>query len=80
MAKKKQIQQLHPSTIVTVVARLGDRVVVQDMSYDEALTLPHKITRSGSVTKWKYVFYEQGFTNIKSTPPKKVFLPPPPSV
>lgn len=51
--------------MVTVVARRGDKRVVKDMTYGEAKELPFRMI-NGKKTTWKYTFYEQGFTDLKS--------------
>lgn len=58
MAKAKGFTGISDSTEVTVVSRLGDWIIVEDMYYGEALML----SRVGG---WHHLFYQLGFTSVK---------------
>ena len=60
MSKPRKHTTLPDYTEITVVARKGSKTVVKNMTYASALAL--KENKKG----WSYLFYQKGFTNIKS--------------
>lgn len=73
MAYKKSVE-LPTSVMITVVSRRGKAVYVQDMPIGDALDLKERRK------DWKHLFYQLGFTSVKSNVPDLgvALIPKPP--